>query len=51
MRVLVDDLYLHIKLMLGCAHEQKAHGGAVDRRGNKNAAFATRLGLTNRFEA
>jgi hypothetical protein len=25
----VDDLYLYI--MLGCAHEQKAHGGRVDR--------------------
>ena len=28
----VDDLYLH-SIVLGCAHEQKAHGGRVDRRG------------------
>jgi hypothetical protein len=47
--VLVDDLYLH--LMLGCAHEQKAHGGAVDRRGQQNAVFATLMGLTQRFKA
>ena len=25
---------------LSCAHEQKAHGGAVDRRGQQNAVFA-----------
>jgi hypothetical protein len=24
-----------------CAHEQKASGGVVDRRGNKNAAFSS----------
>ncbi len=47
--MLVDDLYLH--LMLGCAHEQKAHGGAIDRSGQQNAVFATLVGLIQRFEA
>jgi hypothetical protein len=42
--VLDDDLYLHI--MLGCAHVHKAHGGAVDRRGQQNTIFGTFIGLT-----
>jgi hypothetical protein len=37
--------------MLSCAHEQKAHGGAVDRRGQQNAAFTTLVDLTKQFEA
>jgi hypothetical protein len=45
----VNDLYLQI--MLGCAHEQKAHG-AVDMGGQQNAAvFMTLVGLTKLFEA
>jgi hypothetical protein len=34
MHMLVDDLSLHY-IMLGCAHERKACGGAVDRRGKQ----------------
>ena len=41
--------------MLGCVHAyvhvRKAHGGAVDRRGQENTVFGTLLGLTKRFEA
>jgi hypothetical protein len=37
--VLVDNLYLHS--ILGCTHEQKAHGGAVDRCGQQNTGFVT----------
>ena len=51
----VDDLYLrNIMLgyiMLGYAHEQKAHGGAVDRCGQQNAVFVTLVGPIKRFEA
>jgi hypothetical protein len=32
--------------MFSCAHEQKAHGGAVDRRGEQNAVFTMLMGLT-----
>jgi hypothetical protein len=49
-----DDPYLQI--VLGCAHEQKAHIYSlqwVESIGvaNKNAAFATLLDLAKRFEA
>jgi hypothetical protein len=40
--------------MLGCAHEQKAHGLQwVESIGvaNKNAVFAMLVGLAKRFEA
>jgi hypothetical protein len=49
--VLMDDLYLHVMLYVGCAHVHKAHGGAVDRRGQQNTVFGTLVGLTKRFEA
>ena len=47
--LLVDDLYLHS--MLGCVHVHKAHGDAIDRRGQENTVFGTLLGLTKQFEA
>jgi hypothetical protein len=31
--MLVDDLYLDVHILLGCAHVHTALGGAVDRRG------------------
>ena len=46
----VDDLYLH-NIMLGCAHEQKAYGGGVDRCGQQNAVFVTLVGPIKRFKA
>ncbi len=33
--------------MLSCAHEQKAHGGAVDRRGQQNTALRHSWTLSN----
>ena len=51
-REAVDDLYLHY--VLGCAHEQKAHGPqrvVSIGMANINAVFVTFMGLTKRFKA
>lgn len=49
MGVLVDDLYLHI--ILGCAHEQKAHWVRLMGVANKNAVFTMLVDLTKQFKA
>ena len=36
--------------MIGCAYEQKAHGGAVDRCGQQDTVFAMLVGLIKPFE-
>ena len=36
---------------LSCAHEQKAHGGAVDGHVQQNAIFTMLVDLTKRFGA
>ena len=43
----VDDLYLHNMVRMSREHTV----GSVHRRGQQNAAFATLVGLTKRFEA
>ena len=47
----VDNLHLHI--VLGCAHEQKAHGlqWLVSKDGANKTVFATLVGLAKQFKA
>jgi hypothetical protein len=42
--LLTTFTYYNIIIMLGCAHEQKARGGAVDRRGQQNPSVCDARG-------
>jgi hypothetical protein len=46
---MADNPYLRI--VLGCAHEQKAHGLGSIGVANKNVAFAMLMDLAKPFEA
>jgi hypothetical protein len=49
-----DDPYLHVRIVVACAHEQKAHGLQwVESIGmaKENAAFVMVVGLAKQFEA
>ena len=43
MRMLVDHLH-PCYIVAGCVHEQKAHGGAVDRRGQQKCSVCNTHG-------
>jgi hypothetical protein len=48
-----DNPYLHVRIVLDCAHEQKAHGlqwAESIGMANTNTAFVMLVGFAKRFE-